>query len=71
MEILQIVGSDLWSAYGKQFVKLLFFIQQQYFPKLSAVDEGGPKARLELLLGNFLREGQIQKPQGILPPGFW
>ncbi|XP_065369838.1 mRNA export factor Gle1 [Calliphora vicina] len=71
MEILQIVGSDLWSAYGKQFVKLLFFIQQQYFPRLSAVDEGGPRARLELLLGNFLREGQIQKPQGILPPGFW
>lgn len=71
MEILQIVGSDLWSTYGKQFVKLLIYIQQQYFPKLSAVDEGGPKARFELLLRKFLQEGQIQKPQGILPPGFW
>ncbi|KAM7344188.1 gle1 RNA export mediator isoform 2-T2 [Cochliomyia hominivorax] len=71
MELLHIVGSDLWATYGKQFVKLLVYIQQQYFPKLSAVDEGGPKARFELLLGKFLREGQIQKPQGILPPGFW
>lgn len=71
MEILQIVGSDLWSTYGRQFVKLLLYIQQHYFPKLSSVDVGGPKARLELLLSNFLREGQIQKPVGMLPPGFW
>ena len=71
LEFLQIAGSDLWLAYGKQFSKLLVFIQQQYFPKLSAVDEGGPKARLELLLNKYLREGHIQKPQGILPAGFW
>lgn len=71
IEVLQIVGSDLWATYGKQFVKLLIYIQQYYFPKLSAVDEGGPKARFELLLNKFIREGQIQKPQGMLPPGFW
>lgn len=71
MEFLQIVGNDLWLTYGKQFAKLLVFIQQQYFPKLSIVDEGGPKARLELLLSKYLREGHIQKPQGILPAGFW
>ncbi|XP_013100273.1 mRNA export factor Gle1 [Stomoxys calcitrans] len=71
MEILQIVGSELWSHYGKQFVKLIVYIQQYYFPTLSEVDAGGPKARLELLLNNFLREGQMPKPSGMLPPGFW
>ncbi|XP_061394806.1 mRNA export factor Gle1 [Musca vetustissima] len=71
MEILQIVGSDMWSNYGRQFVKLLMYIQQHYFAKLSDGDTGGPKARLELLLNNFLRDGQIQKPAGMLPLGFW
>lgn len=71
LEMLQTIGADLWAVFGKQFVKLLFYIQQQYFPKLSTVDEGGPKARLELLLGKFLREGQIPRPQGMLPAGFW
>uniref|UniRef100_A0A1I8NC00 mRNA export factor GLE1 n=1 Tax=Musca domestica TaxID=7370 RepID=A0A1I8NC00_MUSDO len=71
MEILQIVGSDMWSSYGKQFVKLLVYIQQHYFAKLSEGDMGGPKARLELLLNTFLRDGQIQKPAGMLPVGFW
>ncbi|XP_075166749.1 gle1 RNA export mediator isoform X2 [Haematobia irritans] len=71
MEILQIVGCELWNYYGKQFVKLLVYIQQYYFPSLSEVDAGGPKARLELLLNNFLREGKIPKPNGMLQPGFW
>ncbi|XP_073822128.1 gle1 RNA export mediator isoform X2 [Musca autumnalis] len=71
MEILQIVGSDMWTTYGKQFVKLLMYIQHHYFAKLSDGDTGGPKARLELLLNSFLRDGQIQKPAGMLPVGFW
>lgn len=70
VEILLIVGSDLRSCYGRQFVKLLIYIQQFYFPTLLE-EEGGPKARLELLLNNFLRDGQIQRPGGMLPPGFW
>lgn len=70
VEILLIVGSDLRSCYGRQFVKLLIYIQQFYFPTLLE-EEGGPKARLELLLHNFLRDGQIQRPGGMLPAGFW
>lgn len=71
LEILQFMGAEMWSAYGKQFVKLLLVIQNQYFPKLSAVDEGGPKARLEIFLGKIVKEGQIPRVQGVLPAGFW
>ncbi|XP_055903969.1 mRNA export factor Gle1 [Eupeodes corollae] len=70
-EFLTNAGADMLATFGKQFRKLLLVIQQQYFPKLSAVDEGGPKARLEITLGKILMEGQIPKPQGILPPNFW
>uniref|UniRef100_A0A1B0C073 Vacuolar protein-sorting-associated protein 25 n=1 Tax=Glossina palpalis gambiensis TaxID=67801 RepID=A0A1B0C073_9MUSC len=72
MEILQIVGNDLWLTYGKQFVKLLVYIQYNYFPKLTAMEkDGGPKARLELLLRKFLTEGKVSRPSGILPADFW
>ncbi|KAH8321302.1 hypothetical protein KR074_001098, partial [Drosophila pseudoananassae] len=71
MEILQTLGYQLLLTYGKQFVKLLCFIQNTYMPQLAAHDEGGPKTRLEMILGKFLREGQIPQAVGVLPPGFW
>ncbi|KAH8254426.1 hypothetical protein KR032_010105, partial [Drosophila birchii] len=71
MEILQTLGYELWRTYGKQFVKLLLFIQTQYMPQLAVYDEGGPKTRLEMLLAKFLRERQIPQAVGVLPPGFW
>ncbi|XP_017001143.3 mRNA export factor Gle1 [Drosophila takahashii] len=71
MEILQTLGFELWRTYGKQFVKLLLYIQNIYVPQLAAYDEGGPKTRLEMLLAKFLRERQIPQAVGVLPPGFW
>ncbi|EDV59495.1 nucleoporin GLE1 [Drosophila erecta] len=71
MEILQTLGFELWRTYGKQFVKLLVYIQNIYMPQLAAYDEGGPKTRLEMLLAKFLRERQIPQAVGVLPPGFW
>jgi len=71
MEILQTLGFELWRTYGKQFVKLLVYIQNIYMPQLAAYDEGGPKTRLEMLLAKFLRERQIAQAVGVLPPGFW
>ncbi|KAH8301527.1 hypothetical protein KR059_005456, partial [Drosophila kikkawai] len=71
MEILQTLGFELWRTYGKQFVKLLLFIQNHYLPQLAVYDEGGPKTRLEMLLAKFLRERQIPQAVGVLPPGFW
>lgn len=71
MEVLQTLGFELWRTYGKQFVKLLLYIQHHYLPQLAVYDEGGPKTRLEMLLAKFLRERQIPQAVGVLPPGFW
>ncbi|XP_034141335.1 nucleoporin Gle1 [Drosophila guanche] len=71
MEILQTLGFELWRTYGKQFLKLLLYIHVSYMPQLAVYDEGGPKTRLEMLLGKFLRERQIPQAVGLLPPGFW
>ncbi|XP_017126493.1 nucleoporin Gle1 [Drosophila elegans] len=71
MEMLQTLGFELWRSYGKQFMKLLIYIQNIYMPQLAAHDEGGPKTRLEMLLAKFLRERQIPQAIGVLPPGFW
>ncbi|EDW72801.2 uncharacterized protein Dwil_GK16987 [Drosophila willistoni] len=71
MEMLHNLGFDMWRTYGKQFVKLLLFIQTHYIPQLSAYDEGGPKTRLEMILAKFLRERTIPQVTGVLPPGFW
>ncbi|XP_016986379.2 nucleoporin Gle1 [Drosophila rhopaloa] len=71
MEMLQTLGYELLRSYGKQFMKLLIYIQNIYMPQLAAYDEGGPKTRLEMLLAKFLRERQIPQAIGVLPPGFW
>lgn len=71
MEMLQTLGFELWRAYGRNFLKLLLYIQTIYMPQLSQYDEGGPKTRLEMLLSKFLRERQIPQAVGVLPPGFW
>ncbi|KAH8401314.1 hypothetical protein KR009_004487, partial [Drosophila setifemur] len=71
MEILQTLGFEMWRTYGKQFVKLLLYIQNSYMPQLAVYDEGGPKTRLEMLLAKFLRERQIPQTIGVLPAGFW
>lgn len=36
-EFLSIVGAEMWSIYGNQFVKLLITLQQKYMAKLSQV----------------------------------
>ncbi|XP_068148577.1 mRNA export factor Gle1 [Drosophila tropicalis] len=71
MEMLHNLGFDMWRTYGKQFVKLLLYIQTHYIPQLTAYDEGGPKTRLEMILAKFLRERTIPQVTGVLPPGFW
>ncbi|XP_055627521.1 mRNA export factor Gle1 [Toxorhynchites rutilus septentrionalis] len=70
-EMLQTTGGMLWATYGKQFVKLLRLMQEQYLPALKKVDEGGPKARLEGLVGKIASEGRIDRPEGMFSPDFW
>lgn len=70
-EFLQTAGASLWANYGKQFVKVLKVMQEQYLPALNKVDEGGPKARLEGLIAKITAEGKIDRPEGMLSPDFW
>lgn len=70
-EFLQTAGPSLWACYGKQFVKLLKVMHEQYLPALNKVDEGGPKARLEALIAKITAEGKIDRPEGMLSPDFW
>ncbi|XP_053684569.1 mRNA export factor Gle1 [Sabethes cyaneus] len=70
-EFLAMAGGLLWAHYGKQFVKVLRVLQQQYLPALNKVDEGGPKARLEGLIAKITAEGRIDRPEGMLSSDFW
>ncbi|XP_062558791.1 mRNA export factor Gle1 [Armigeres subalbatus] len=70
-EFLQTAGGSLWAIYGKQFVKVLKVVQEQYLPALNKVDEGGPKTRLEGLIAKITSEGKIDRPEGMLGPDFW
>lgn len=71
LEVLQIAGEEMRCSYGKQFLKLIFTIQNQYFPKLELVDEGGPKSRLQVLLETVMKEGKFSRPDGVLQANFW
>ncbi|XP_053965620.1 mRNA export factor Gle1 [Anastrepha ludens] len=71
LEMLQTLGFAMCRTYGKQFSKLLLYIQRDYFAKLAQVDEGGPRTRLEMLFMNCLNQKQIPEPQGTLGPSFW
>lgn len=71
---LEVCGHGLHQRYGKQFQKLIFFLCQDYFPKIRSVtppDSGGPISRLETFLQKCLRQGQILPPEGTLPSTFW
>lgn len=70
-EFLQTAGPSMWACYGKQFVKLLKVMHEQYLPALNKVDEGGPKARFEGLIAKITAEGKIDRPEGMLSPDFW
>lgn len=70
-EVLQVAGHAFLQHYGKQFVKLLLTIQNQYFSKLNQVDQGGPKARLEDFVTKALRERQIKPPDNPLGTNYW
>lgn len=70
-ETLKVAGHAMIQTYGKQFFKLLFFMQRQYFPKLNQIDQGGPKSRLEQFINEAVQCGKIDSPEGLLPPNFW
>lgn len=63
---LEVAGWALQRDYGHQFRKLLHCLCKDYFPRLKQHKEaasGGPVARLEGLLQQVLRRGQLDRPQ--------
>ena len=73
LDMLQVTGNFLWSAYPKQFPKLLSVMITEYYPLMGKIGGigGGPMTRLEEFLKNCLSTGNIPPPEGQLPPNFW
>lgn len=72
LNILEVAGNVLWSAYPKQFHKLLVLLMEQYYPRMRNVADGGggPLVRLEEFLNSTLTNGTIRLADGMLPPNF-
>nr|XP_012147579.1 PREDICTED: nucleoporin GLE1 [Megachile rotundata] len=73
LDMLEVAGSALWSAYPKQFRKLLILLLEEYYPRMQKVGciGGGPLVRLEEFLRSTLSKGSIPPPEGQLPSNFW
>uniref|UniRef100_A0A2S2PJA4 mRNA export factor GLE1 n=1 Tax=Schizaphis graminum TaxID=13262 RepID=A0A2S2PJA4_SCHGA len=73
-EILIITGYELKQAYGKQFIKMLEYINTNYMKKIEEVTPigcGGPVQRLKTFISKVIQVGYIEKPKGIIPYNFW
>ncbi|XP_012273249.1 nucleoporin GLE1 [Orussus abietinus] len=72
LDVLEVAGNALWSAYPKQFPKLLSLLTSQYYLHMQKSGAaGGPMSRLEAFLNNCISKGGIPPPEGQLPPNFW
>ncbi|XP_017886479.1 nucleoporin GLE1 [Ceratina calcarata] len=73
LDILEVSGNALWTAYPKQFYKLLILLTEEYYPRMQNVGfiGGGPLVRLEEFLRNSLTKGSIPPPEGELAQNFW
>ncbi|XP_025413359.1 nucleoporin GLE1-like isoform X2 [Sipha flava] len=73
-EMLVITGYNLKKAYGRQFMKMLQYINSNYLKKIDEVTPvgcGGPVQRLKTFISKVIEVGYIEKPKGIIPYKFW
>lgn len=74
VEFLNIVGFAMHQTYGKQFFKLLQYIDSHYLKKIILVTPegyGGPITRLNSFISKSLSSGFIMEPTGMLSTDFW
>ncbi|XP_076244477.1 gle1 RNA export mediator [Calliopsis andreniformis] len=73
LDMLEVAGNALWTAYPNQFSKLLILLSEEYYPRMQSVGSigGGPLVRLEEFLRTSLTKGSIPPSNGQLPPNFW
>ncbi|XP_051174424.1 mRNA export factor GLE1 [Leptopilina boulardi] len=71
--VLEVTGHYLWTAYPKQFPKLLSLMITDYYPIISKIRgiNDGPLDRLEEFLKQCLTTKTIPPPKGELPPNYW
>nr|XP_033325449.1 nucleoporin GLE1 [Megalopta genalis] len=73
LDMLEVAGNALWTAYPRQFYKLLILLSDEYHSRIQTVGNigGGPLVRLQEFLKNSLTKGFIPQPDGQLSPNFW
>lgn len=74
VEFLNITGFSMHQMYGKQYIKLLQYINTNYLKKIIMVTSagyGGPITRLNSFLLKSLCGRSIEKPKDMLPSNFW
>lgn len=74
VEFLNIVGFAMHLAYGKQFFKLLQYIDTYYLKKIVLVTpsgHGGPITRLNSFISKHLCTELFEEPKGMLSSDFW
>lgn len=73
-KILEISGSALHQAFGKQFIKIMLFLKDKYIPAVQqSVDDetSAPFNRLRDSVMKFFGEGKFVEPKGNLMVGYW
>lgn len=73
-ETLMITGYSLKQTYGRQFIKMLEYINTNYMKKIDEITPvgcGGPVQRLKTFINKVIEVGYIEKPKGIIPHNFW
>ncbi|XP_078039527.1 gle1 RNA export mediator [Augochlora pura] len=73
LDMFEVAGNALWTAYPRQFHKLLILLSDEYHSRIQTVGNigGGPLVRLQEFLKNSLTKGFIPQPDGQLPSNFW
>ncbi|KAL9653037.1 hypothetical protein ABK040_015551 [Willaertia magna] len=61
---LEIAGFKLFKTYGKQFAKVIDFLEVHFLPKLPAETDAGSKARLLSFITKFKKSQTITPPEG-------
>ncbi|XP_076646224.1 gle1 RNA export mediator [Halictus rubicundus] len=73
LDMLEVAGNALWTAYPRQFHKLLILLSDEYYSRVQTIGciGGGPLVRFQEFLKNSLTTGFIPQPDGQLSSNFW
>lgn len=74
-KILETAGATLHQTFGKQFVKLMFALRDNYLPALEHTVDIDMKAAFDRLrnitMAKFFKESRFEHPKGKMAPNYW